>query len=72
MANSARAQQEALSQVMQESAVEPSSEEQGAGVMLADPLWGYKYKQEHSGLIQPFDFILDAVYELRSTLEHRM
>ena len=54
---------------MQELAVELSSEEQAAGVMLADPRWGYKYKQEHSGLIQPFDFILDAVYELRSTLE---
>ena len=52
-----------------ESAVELSSEEQAAGVMLADPRWGYKYKREHSGLIQPFDFILDAVYELRSTLE---
>ena len=52
-----------------ESTVELSSEEQAAGVMLADPRWGYKYKQEHSGLIQPFDFILDAVYELRSTLE---
>ena len=50
-------------------APELSSEEHAAGVMLADPQWGYKYVQEHSGLIQPFDFILDAVYELRNTLE---
>lgn len=44
-------------------------EEAAAGVLLADPRWGYKYTQEGSGLVQPFDFVLGAVGELRQKLE---
>ena len=48
-----------------------------AGVKLADPACGYKYLEEEggdhplacTGLVQPFDFVLPAVYELREKLE---
>ena len=43
--------------------------ERAAGVLLADERWGYKYVQEAGGFIQPFDFILPAVDELRAQLQ---
>merc|ERR1740138_109237 len=33
------------------------------------PRWGYRYKLDVNGLVQPFDFELDAVQHLRERFE---
>ena len=35
------------------------------------PEWGYRYKMDVDGLVQPFDFDVAAVQELRSSFSLR-
>ena len=43
--------------------------EVASGLKMMHPEWGYRYMLDEGGLIQPFDFHLPALQQLRTTFE---